>query len=46
AAAAGAAGATLADGVKPVVATYVIDDNLSIPPTACVGIWVVLSSLG
>ncbi|MFC4359830.1 dolichol kinase [Halobium salinum] len=42
AAAAGAAGATLADGVKPVVATYVIDDNLSIPPAACVAIWAVL----
>ncbi|MCO8266851.1 dolichol kinase [Haloferax prahovense] len=38
AAAAGAAGATLADGVKPVVAGYVIDDNLSIPPVACVAI--------
>ncbi|WP_224333304.1 dolichol kinase [Haloprofundus halobius] len=42
AAAAGAAGATFADGVKPVVAGYVIDDNLSIPPTACVGIAAVL----
>ncbi|MFB6104545.1 MAG: dolichol kinase [Halobacteriaceae archaeon] len=28
---AGAAVATVADGVKPVVATYVIDDNLTIP---------------
>jgi dolichol kinase len=46
AAAVGAAGATLADGVKPVVATYVIDDNLSIPPTACVGMWVVLALAG
>lgn len=43
AAAVGAAGATVADGVKPVVATYVIDDNLSIPPAACVGIWLVLA---
>ncbi|QCJ46865.1 MULTISPECIES: dolichol kinase [Haloprofundus] len=42
AAAAGAAGATFADGVKPVVAGYVVDDNLSIPPTACVGIAAVL----
>ncbi|EMA02932.1 dolichol kinase-like protein [Haloferax mediterranei ATCC 33500] len=38
AAAAGAAGATLADGAKPVVAGYVIDDNVSIPPVACVAI--------
>ena len=35
---AGAAAATLADGVKPVVATYVIDDNLTIPPAAAVGV--------
>jgi dolichol kinase len=28
------------------VATYVIDDNLSIPPTACVGMWVVLALAG
>ncbi len=42
AAAVGAIGATAADGLKPVVATYVIDDNLSIPPTACVGIWIVV----
>ncbi|AUV83668.1 dolichol kinase [Salinigranum rubrum] len=41
----GAAGATLADGIKPVVAGYVVDDNLSIPPTACVGMWLVLSVL-
>ena len=40
-AAAGAAGATFADGVKPVVAGYVIDDNLSIPPAAAAGMWVV-----
>jgi dolichol kinase len=39
---AGAAGATVADGVKPVVAGYVVDDNLSIPPAACGTIWVVL----
>jgi len=37
-AALGAAGATLADGVKPVVRGYVIDDNLTIPPAAAVGI--------
>lgn len=33
----GGAAATLADGVKPVVASYVVDDNLSIPPAAAVG---------
>lgn len=38
----GAAGATVADGVKPVVAGYVIDDNASIPPIAAVGIHAVL----
>ena len=46
AAAAGAAGATFADGFKPVVATYVIDDNLSIPPLACGAIFVVLAVAG
>lgn len=42
AAAVGAAGATVADGVKPVFRGYVLDDNLSIPPAACAGIWLVL----
>ena len=46
AAAVGALGATLADGLKPVVAGYVVDDNLSIPPAAAVGIWVVLTLFG
>lgn len=46
AAAAGAAGATFADGVKPVVAGYVVDDNLSIPPTACAAIAAVLLAGG
>jgi len=32
----GGLAATLADGVKPVVAGYVIDDNLTIPPAAAV----------
>jgi dolichol kinase len=32
--------ATLADGVKPVIATYVIDDNLTIPPAAAVAMTV------
>jgi dolichol kinase len=33
-AAAGALGATLADGIKPQLGGYVIDDNLTIPPLA------------
>jgi dolichol kinase len=44
--AAGAAGATVADGVKPVIAGYVVDDNLSIPPVACAGMWLVVWALG
>lgn len=46
AAAVGAAGATLADGVKPIVAGYVVDDNLSIPPAACLGFTFVLVAGG
>ena len=42
----GAAGATLADGAKPVVAGYVVDDNLSSPPVAAVGMWAVLALAG
>jgi dolichol kinase len=42
----GALGATLADGLKPVIAGYVVDDNLSIPPAAAVGIWTVLTLFG
>ena len=34
----GAAAATLADGAKPVIRGYVIDDNLTIPPAAATGI--------
>ncbi|SEA17516.1 Dolichol kinase [Haloplanus vescus] len=45
AAAVGGAGATVADGFTPVVRGYVLDDNLTIPPAACVGIWVVLRVL-
>jgi dolichol kinase len=41
AAVAGAAVATVADGVKPVVWGYVIDDNVTIPLGAGVGMWVV-----
>jgi len=36
----GGAAAALADGVKPVVSGYVIDDNLTIPPVAAVGMTV------
>lgn len=39
----GGAAATLADGVKPVVAGYVVDDNLTIPPAVAVAITVVLA---
>jgi dolichol kinase len=46
AAALGALGATLADGVKPVVAGYVLDDNLTIPPAACLGIQTALTVAG
>jgi dolichol kinase len=46
AAALGALGATLADGVKPVVAGYVLDDNLTIPPAACLGIQSALTLAG
>jgi len=45
-AALGAAGATVADGVKPVVATYVIDDNLTIAPVACALIWAAVAAVG
>ena len=36
----GAITATVADGVKPVVAGYVLDDNLTIPVGAAIAIWV------
>jgi len=42
AAALAAGAATLADGVKPVVATYVIDDNITIPIAAALAAFVVL----
>ncbi|MFD1598467.1 dolichol kinase [Halobellus rarus] len=43
---AAALGATLADGFKPVIAGYVVDDNLSIPPAASVAAGVVLAATG
>ncbi|MFC6989829.1 dolichol kinase [Haloplanus sp. GCM10025708] len=46
AASAGALAATLADGLTPVVWGYVVDDNLTIPPAAALGIWVALRLLG
>ena len=45
AAVAGALGAMLADGVKPTVGDYVIDDNLTIPIAAAIPMWVVLAAL-
>ena len=46
AAAVGGGGATVADGFTPVVRGYVLDDNLTIPPAACLGIWLVLRVAG
>jgi len=46
AAAVGAAGATVADGFTPVIRGYVLDDNLTIPPVACLGVWLVLRVAG
>lgn len=36
----GAVAVTVADGVKPTVAGYVLDDNFTIPVSASVAIWV------
>lgn len=41
----GALGATIADGVKPVIGEFVVDDNLTIPIAAAVPMWVVLTFL-
>ncbi|MFC6736312.1 dolichol kinase, partial [Halolamina salina] len=35
-----------ADGVKPVVAGYVVDDNATIPPAAAIGITLVFVAVG
>lgn len=40
---AGALGATLADGVKPMINGYVVDDNLTIPVIAAGSMWVALA---
>ena len=45
AAIAGGLGATVADGLKPVVAGYVIDDNLTIPPAAAAAMLLALEFL-
>jgi dolichol kinase len=42
----GAVGATVADGYTPVIRGYVVDDNITIPPVACLGIRVVLLASG
>lgn len=42
----GALGATVADGVKPMINGYVVDDNLTIPLVAAGAMWVGLSLLG
>jgi len=41
----GGVAATFADGVKPTVAGYVVDDNLSIPVLGAVAMWVGLVAL-
>lgn len=43
AAVAGAVGAMLADGIKPVVGGFVVDDNLTIPIAAAVPMWAVVT---
>ncbi len=45
AAVAGAVGAALADGIKPVVGGHVVDDNLTIPVVAAVMMWVTMAVL-
>jgi len=42
AAVAGAAGATVADGVKPIVRGFVVDDNLTIPIVGAAAMWSVI----
>ncbi|MFC4987759.1 dolichol kinase [Saliphagus infecundisoli] len=44
AALAAAAGATVADGVTLRIATYVVDDNLTIPPYAAIAAWLALAA--
>ena len=44
-AAAGAAGATVSDGIKPRIFGYVVDDNLTIPVVAAAAMWLTLGVL-
>ncbi len=46
AAAVGALGATVADGLPPMIRGVVVDDNLTIPPAAAVGMVAVVVILG
>ncbi len=39
----GAIGATVADGVKPIIRGYVVDDNLTIPLAAAGSMWMALT---
>lgn len=43
---AGALGATVADGFKPVISDYIVDDNLTIPIFAAGAMWIALFVLG
>lgn len=43
---AGGLGATLADGVKPIIAGYVVDDNLTIPLFGATAMYLALSIVG
>ena len=43
---AGAVGATVADGLPPVIRGVAVDDNLTIPPAALAGMTVALAVLG
>ncbi len=36
----GALGGTIADGVKPMIGDYIVDDNLTIAPLAAIAIWI------
>lgn len=45
AAAFGAALGTIADAVKPTIGDFVVDDNLTIPPAAAIGLWVAYTVL-
>jgi len=43
---AGALGATVADGVKPIIAGYVVDDNLTIPLFGATAMYLALAIVG